>query len=139
GRVGEKRLVVGGEAAAEEVPRFGLGDAPVSGVQFWIVAARDPSVGPSAVEHGKVAPGLAAKLALTRDGVETPGTLPGMNIKSGDVAALAGESRAAGQPHQDFVLNDDGAAGRVVRIIGGGSLPHDLAVDSVNGDHVRVA
>src|SRR5260370_33777927 len=71
----EQRLIAGLGATADTQPGFGLGHAPIGDVEPGIVAAGDPRIAARAQQIGQSAPCVAAGLAFTRNGAETPARL----------------------------------------------------------------
>ena len=139
-RVREERLVEQRQLPAQEVPRLGLRHAPVGEIEIGIVAAGDPGVAAAAERHRQLAPRLAARLSLARHRVEAPCLLAGVDVVRTDEAADAIEARAARQPLQHFVADDDRAArvdaSGVGRCIG---IPKNFAVARAQRHHVGVA
>ncbi len=88
GRTGEERLVARLRTAADAQPGLGLRDAPVGLVEIGIVAAGDPGIAAGAQQVRKLAPGIAARLALARHGLKLPELLAAGRVVGADEAAL---------------------------------------------------
>ncbi|MCX6585749.1 MAG: hypothetical protein NTX13_04110 [Acidobacteria bacterium] len=135
GGVGEEAFVARFGAAADAEPGFGLGDAPVGGVEFGVVAAGDPGVAAGAEEIGEGAPGIAAGGAFAGDGIELPGELAGFGVKGAEEAAFGLIGGAAGEALDDLAVDDEGAGGVGVAAAGGADvgLPEEFAGAAVEG------
>ena len=140
GGVGVGGGVGGGEAPARGHPRLGLRGAEVDEPELGIPAARHPDIGSPAQLERQTAPGVAAGLAGTRDGVGAPELAARARVVGGDEAALLVEAAAAVDAVDDLAVGDNGP--RAVRIallrVGDARLPAHRAGGRVQRHHVRV-
>ncbi len=117
-----------------------MGRAPVSQVQVGIVAAGDPAFRARAKHIREPAPGVAARLALHRNGVEAPDLFAGGRIVSADEAFLLAIRSATSQTLDQLAVHGKRSAGGGVRALGAvadGGIPDDLTVAGVEGHQVR--
>src|SRR4029077_189054 len=80
--------VADARAAQVAPPWFGLGGAPIGGVEFGIVSTSYPGLRALAHIVGQSAPAVAAGIALQRHGDELPDPLAGLGIIGADITMV---------------------------------------------------
>ena len=132
------------DCAADAHPWLRLRHAPVCEIQIGIVAAGDPGIAAGAEQVGKFSPGIAAGLALLRDGVELPDQLAGLGVIGADetflFAVLIASIRAEALNHLPLI-DDRTAAGAVTAFgaIADDGVPDVLAGARIEREYVGIA
>src|SRR6266571_144717 len=134
-----EHVVEVGRAPARAHPRLGLRDAPIHQVEIRIVAAGDPRLAADAQVVGELAPRLAARLAVSPDGVELPELLAGRRVVAADPAAVVAVPIAADPTGDDDAVHDHRAGGVRIALgaVGDRGVPYLLAGARVERGQTR--
>src|SRR5579871_438114 len=117
--------------------RRGISRAPEGQVGIWIISARVPDRRAASLP-GIARPSLMPRLALPRDGVETPNLLSGLRVEGRNISA---DRAVATRCAHDYFIFDDQWSVRDCIAVGSrpdGRVPKNLAILGVDRQEMRV-
>src|SRR5215510_14714084 len=84
GGAAEKGIIIDGHSAAYRHPGFRLRSSPESEIEIRVITSGDPTLRTCTEEIRQLAPGIATRLAVTRDGVHAPQFLADRDVVRAD-------------------------------------------------------
>src|SRR5207244_3635228 len=110
GGAAEKRVVVDRHSAADRHPGFRLCRSPEREIEIGIIASGDPTFRACAEQVRQLAPRVASRLAISRDGVYTPEFFAGCSVVRANEAFFFAVGGAIAESLNDFTFRHERTA-----------------------------